>query len=43
MINCPYYVDQVDQDIPDPDLWEPFGWGTPQGGPRGSCGPVSRA
>ena len=32
MINFPYYVDQVDRDIPDPDLWEPFGVGNAAGG-----------
>ena len=27
----PYYVDEVDPDIPDPDLWEPFGVGNARG------------
>ena len=27
----PYYVDEVDDDIPDPDLWEPFGVGNARG------------
>jgi hypothetical protein len=26
-INFPYYVDELDDDIPDPDVWEPFGVG----------------
>ncbi len=30
-INFPYYVDTVDLDIPDPDLWEPFGVGNARG------------
>jgi GAF domain-containing protein/DNA-binding response OmpR family regulator len=32
MINFPYYVDEVDPDAPDPDLWEPFGIGNARGG-----------
>jgi len=32
MINFPYYVDEVDRDIPDPKLWEPFGIGNAAGG-----------
>ena len=31
MINFPYYRDEVDDDIPDPDLWEPFGVGQARG------------
>ena len=31
MINFPYFVDSVDTDIPDPDLWEPFGIGNAAG------------
>ena len=27
MINFPYYVDEVDQDRPDPNVWEPIGIG----------------
>ena len=27
MINFPYYVDEVDLDVPDPGVWEPFGIG----------------
>ena len=27
MINFPYYVDQVDDDVPDPDAWEAMGVG----------------
>ena len=30
-INFPYYVDAVDTDIPDPNLWEPFGVGNARG------------
>ena len=32
MINFPYYVDEVDQDVPDPNVWEPFGVGNARGG-----------
>ncbi|HEY7281677.1 MAG TPA: GAF domain-containing protein, partial [Actinomycetota bacterium] len=31
MINFPYYVDEVDTDIPDPTKWEPFGIGDAAG------------
>ena len=31
MINFPYYVDEVDLDIPDPNVWEPFGVGNARG------------
>ena len=31
MINFPYYVDTVDEDVPDPDVWEPFGIGNAAG------------
>ncbi|MFL5778685.1 MAG: GAF domain-containing protein [Chloroflexota bacterium] len=31
MINFPYYIDEVDPDIPDPELWEPFGVGNARG------------
>ena len=31
MINFPYYVDEVDPDIPDPNVWEPFGVGNARG------------
>jgi signal transduction histidine kinase/DNA-binding response OmpR family regulator len=27
----PYFVDEVDDDVPDPDQWEPFGAGTARG------------
>src|SRR3954471_396737 len=30
-INFPYYVDEVDPDIPDPRVWEPFGVGEARG------------
>ncbi|MEO5941671.1 MAG: GAF domain-containing protein, partial [Candidatus Limnocylindrales bacterium] len=30
-INFPYYIDTVDQDIPDPAVWEPFGVGNARG------------
>jgi hypothetical protein len=30
-INFPYYVDTVDEDIPDPAAWEPFGTGNAGG------------
>jgi GAF domain-containing protein/CheY-like chemotaxis protein/HPt (histidine-containing phosphotransfer) domain-containing protein len=31
-INFPYYVDEVDHDVPDPNVWEPFGIGNAAGG-----------
>ena len=31
MINFPYFVDEVDLDVPDPNLWEPFGVGDARG------------
>ena len=31
MINFPYFVDEVDTDIPDPNVWEPFGVGNARG------------
>ena len=31
MINFPYYVDEVDTDLPDPNVWEPFGVGNARG------------
>jgi GAF domain-containing protein/DNA-binding response OmpR family regulator len=30
-INFPYYVDTVESDLPDPNLWEPFGVGNARG------------
>ena len=30
-INFPYYVDEVDTDIPDPTVWEPIGVGNAKG------------
>jgi GAF domain-containing protein/DNA-binding response OmpR family regulator len=30
-INFPYYIDTVDHDIPDPNLWEPLGVGNARG------------
>ena len=42
MINFPYYADEVDTDIPDPDVWEPFGIGNAAGRPRTSCGRGNR-
>ena len=30
-INYPYYVDSVDTDIPDPNVWEPMGVGQATG------------
>ena len=30
-INFPYYVDEVDDDLPDPLVWEPFGVGQARG------------
>jgi signal transduction histidine kinase/DNA-binding response OmpR family regulator/putative methionine-R-sulfoxide reductase with GAF domain len=30
-INFPYYVDTVDEDLPDPNAWEPFGTGNAGG------------
>jgi PAS domain S-box-containing protein len=31
LIGWPYYVDEVDADIPDPNQWEPFGEGNASG------------
>ncbi|MDP9302064.1 MAG: GAF domain-containing protein, partial [Actinomycetota bacterium] len=31
LINFPYFADEVDPDIPDPSLWEPFGIGNAAG------------
>ena len=31
MINFPYFLDAVGPDIPDPDVWEPFGIGNASG------------
>jgi GAF domain-containing protein/CheY-like chemotaxis protein/HPt (histidine-containing phosphotransfer) domain-containing protein len=31
MINFPYYVDDTDEDLPDPTKWEPFGIGDAAG------------
>ena len=31
LINWPYYVDEFDDDVPDPELWEPFGVGNARG------------
>ena len=31
IINFPYFVDEVDLDIPDPNVWEPFGVGNARG------------
>ncbi|CAN5584120.1 hypothetical protein BH23CHL7_BH23CHL7_16240 [soil metagenome] len=30
-LNYPYYVDEVDEDIPDPEAWEPMGTGQARG------------
>ena len=30
-VNFPYYGDEIDTDIPDPDLWEPLGTGNARG------------
>jgi GAF domain-containing protein len=30
-LNYPYYVDQVDEDLPDPEAWEPMGTGQARG------------
>jgi signal transduction histidine kinase/CheY-like chemotaxis protein len=30
-ISFPYYVDEVDRDVPDPNAWEPFGVGEGRG------------
>src|SRR4051794_21833116 len=30
-INFPYYVDELDDDVPDPEIWEPFGIGNAGG------------
>ena len=30
-LNYPYYVDEVDFDVPDPDAWEPMGTGQARG------------
>src|SRR5690348_15106941 len=31
LINWPYYVDQFDTDLPDPNRWEQFGGGSAEG------------
>ena len=31
MINFPYFIDEVDPDIPDPQVWEPYGIGNASG------------
>ena len=31
VINWPYYVDELDEDIPDPNVWEPIGIGNARG------------
>ena len=31
LINWPYYVDEIDTDLPDPNLWEEFGSGNARG------------
>ncbi len=31
MINFPYFVDEVDLDVPNPNVWEPFGIGNAAG------------
>ncbi|MGH2407284.1 MAG: GAF domain-containing protein, partial [Candidatus Limnocylindrales bacterium] len=31
LLNFPYYVDEIDTDPPDPDLWEPIGVGAAAG------------
>jgi GAF domain-containing protein/CheY-like chemotaxis protein/HPt (histidine-containing phosphotransfer) domain-containing protein len=31
MINFPYFIDEVDPDIPDPHVWEPYGIGNAGG------------
>ncbi|HEY2802558.1 MAG TPA: GAF domain-containing protein, partial [Actinomycetota bacterium] len=31
LINFPYFVDEVDLDVPDPNLWEPYGIGNAAG------------
>ena len=31
VINFPYFIDSVDQDIPDPNDWDPFGIGDARG------------
>ena len=31
MINFPYFLDALEPDIPDPDVWEPFGIGNASG------------
>ena len=43
MINFPYYRDAVDPDIPDPDVWEPFGIGNASGLTAFVLGPASRS
>jgi GAF domain-containing protein/DNA-binding response OmpR family regulator/HPt (histidine-containing phosphotransfer) domain-containing protein len=30
-INFPYFVDEVDKEVPDPNIWEPFGVGNARG------------
>ena len=31
LLNYPYYVDEVDTDVPDPNVWEPMGTGQARG------------
>jgi GAF domain-containing protein len=39
LINWPYYVDEIDEDIPDPNRWDAFG----EGNARGTTAYVLRA
>ena len=39
----PYYVDEVDEDWPDPNVWEPMGTGRRAGSRRTRCVAASRA
>jgi hypothetical protein len=34
LINWPYYIDEVDRDIPDPNQWDAFARETPEGRPH---------
>ena len=36
-INLPFYVDEVDADLPDPNVWEPIGIGRRAPGSPRTC------
>ena len=44
LINWPYYVDELDPDVPDPNQWDAFGAGDARGRRPPTCsGPGSRS